>query len=178
MKKFTLQSLPAKSVTYFILCALVVAAVILLAVLPSYRYIGELDKRIDRTGQRIEAEKRLLPLYQELVKRSKVDVQRKLPLPDRTSIPRGDVDMMPSIFAGIGVKSGMEVISASPDVMSLSTGQTLVLVNAAIRGNFFNYRKFLVELGKLPYIDRIEEIQIQQKSPEKEYRMKVWLNVS
>ena len=178
MKKITLQNLPARSVTYFLLCALVVAAVVLLAVLPAYRYIGELDKRIDRTGQRIEAEKRLLPLYQELLKRSQLEVKRNLPLPDRTFIPRRDVDMMPSIFAGIGVKSGMEVISANPDVMTLATGQTRVLVNAAIRGNFFNYRKFLVELGRLPYIDRIEEIQIQQKSPEKEYRMKIWLNVS
>ena len=177
-KTLNLKKLPARSVTIFLISAAVIAAVILLVVLPTYRYIGVMDTKIERTRQRIDAEKRLLPLYQELVKRAQTEVQTKLALPERKPMPRGDLDMVPSIMAGLAARSGMEVISASPDVATLSSGSKNVLVNAAIRGNFFSYRRYLVELGKLPFVDRIEEVQIQQKEPEKEYQMKLWVNVS
>ena len=44
-------------------------------------------------------------------------------------------------------------------------------------GNFNNFRKFLINLGGIPYADHIEEIVIQGKPDAKEYRLKLWVAI-
>jgi hypothetical protein len=39
-------------------------------------------------------------------------------------------------------------------------------------------RRFLFELEKLPYLEHVEEIQIQEALEGKEFRLKTWLAVN
>jgi hypothetical protein len=50
-------------------------------------------------------------------------------------------------------------------------------VNVLLRGDFINFRKFLINLGGIPYVQQIEEVAIQQKLDSKEFRLKVWVAV-
>jgi hypothetical protein len=47
-----------------------------------------------------------------------------------------------------------------------------------IRGDFMSFRKFLIGVGELPYLERFEEIEIQQDPGFMEFRMKIWLALS
>jgi hypothetical protein len=46
-----------------------------------------------------------------------------------------------------------------------------------LKGEFANFRKMLIELGALPYLDRIEEIRIQQNPDAMEFRIKIWIAI-
>jgi hypothetical protein len=72
-------------------------------------------------------------------------------------------------------KAGMDVISISPDINSLSDNSNFLIVNAVISGDFFNFRKLLINLGEVPYSERVEEIQIQQNQDIMEFKMKIRL---
>jgi hypothetical protein len=47
-----------------------------------------------------------------------------------------------------------------------------------VRGDFLNFRKLLIGLGEVAYVERIEEIQIQQNPDALEFKMKVWVAIS
>lgn len=178
MKEISLTHLPPRSVAYLVVSVFLVVALILFAIVPMYRYMGEMDRRIARTGQRIETEKSLFPLYQQLVKRSRTESPAVLPLPERVPLPKKQLDGIPSMFEGMGHRAGMEMVSAAPDVTTLSPGRNRMLIQATLRGEFFNFRKFLIELGRIPYVERVGEIQIRYGQPGREFRVKVWISVS
>jgi hypothetical protein len=50
-------------------------------------------------------------------------------------------------------------------------------VNLILKGNFLSFRKFLINLGGIAYVDHIEEIVIQGKTDAKEYRLKLWVAI-
>ena len=62
--------------------------------------------------------------------------------------------------------------------MGALTGDArFISVNLVLKGNFINFRKFLINLGGIPYADHIEEIVIQGKTDAKEYRLKLWVAI-
>jgi len=72
----------------------------------------------------------------------------------------------------------METISISPDVNSLANQSRSLLMHTVIRGDFMSFRKFLIGVGELPYLERFEEIEIRQDPDFMEFRMKIWLALS
>jgi hypothetical protein len=66
-------------------------------------------------------------------------------------------------------------ISLTPDLTTLAESSTFLLHNAVLKGEFDNFRKMLIGLGAVPYLDRIEEIRIQQNPDSMEFRMKIWI---
>ena len=74
-------------------------------------------------------------------------------------------------------KSKMEIVSVSPDINSMVGGSAAMLVHATLKGDYYNFRNFLIELGDRPFLERVEEIEIQQLPGTKEFRLKVWLVV-
>jgi hypothetical protein len=81
------------------------------------------------------------------------------------------------MFGEIAAGCGMEVSAVSPDVKSLANDPRFLSVRLALKGNFFNFRKFLLELANLPYLWGIEELQVQEGPDGKEYSLKAWLKI-
>jgi hypothetical protein len=44
-----------------------------------------------------------------------------------------------------------------------------------LSGDFFDIRKFLVEIGSIPSLEHIEEINIRSARTSKELNLKIWL---
>ena len=73
--------------------------------------------------------------------------------------------------------SGMSLVSAIPNLNALTGDAQVLSVNIVLHGDFINLRKFLINLGGIPYVKQIEEIAIQQKPDTKEFRLKIWVAV-
>ena len=71
----------------------------------------------------------------------------------------------------------MTLVSAVPNLGALTGDAQFIAVDIVLRGNFINFRKFLITLGGIPYLEHIEEIAIQAKPDVKEYRLKLWMAV-
>lgn len=175
--KIRYNIIPVRSVVYLLISTAIVAAVILFVLYPYYKSLNNLDMEIAGIKERIKAQRELLPLYTKLVEKSGMSAADKFSLPERSTLPKNNIDLIPSIFKGLARKSHTEIISVNPDFTTISKGQGSILINATVRGNFFGLRDFLVELGKVPYVRQIEEIEIQQRSADKELKMKLWLRV-
>jgi len=166
---------PKRTIIYALICLSGILFIVLAGVIPKQLSLARLDQKIKSIQFQIEEQKKLYPIYQDLQKKAQAGDSKALPLPARNALLRTQLDTIPATFREIARKANLDMVSASPDLNSLSGESRLLLVNAVIRGNFFNLRKFLIGLGDMSYLDRIEEIQIQQNEDTMEFKMKIWI---
>jgi hypothetical protein len=151
---------------------------ILVVIVSMQKYISGLDGRIKNVQYQLDEQKGLQPIYQTLKTRSQTAAPSVLPTPASGKLSRDLVSVVPSTIGRIAANAAMETISISPDVNSLANQSRSLLMNAVIRGDFMNLRKFLIGVGELPYLERFEEIEIQQDPAFTEYRIKIRLALS
>jgi hypothetical protein len=147
----------------------------LVVIFPVQRSTVGLEKQIKDIQSQIETQKTLQPIYQALKTKSQTTAASILPTPESGKLPRDLVRVFPSTVRRIARNSDMEMISVSPDVTSLADQSRHLLVRAVLRGDFMNFRKFLIDVGELPYLERFEEIEIQQDPNFMEFRIKMRL---
>jgi hypothetical protein len=151
---------------------------IVAVIVPVQRSMTGLDREIKDTRYQVEEQKSLQLIYQKLKADSQIKVVSILPAPEGGKLSRDSVKVVPSIIKKIAALAAMEVLSVSPDVNSLTDQSRSLLLHAAVRGEFMSFRKFLVGLGELPYLERFEEIEILHDPDFMEFRMKIRLALS
>ncbi len=142
------------------------------AVIPSRMEVVRLDKRISEARRKLDEQKNLMSLYAMLQKVSP-GVPGKHPggpavLPAaRAGIETG-LDGALLEIRDISKKSSMRAVAIDLDFKSISGGggQAAAPIKADIsfRGDFANFRKFLLALCALPYVEDIGHISIQPAS--------------
>jgi hypothetical protein len=142
---------------------------------PVQRSTAGLDGQIKDIRVQIEEQKTLQPIYQALKTKGQTTAANILPTPENGKLPRDLVRVFPSTVRRIAKNSDIEMISVSPDVTSLANESRHLLVRAVLRGDFMNFRKFLIGVGELSYLERLEEIEIQQDPNFMEFRIKMRL---
>ena len=143
----------------------------------NYQNIARLDTEINDLNTKINTHQSYAPMTKQLIDRMKVKPQRNLPLPAKAKLSVEQKDQISYIFKDMAQKSKMELLSVSPDINSMVGGSAAMLVHATLKGDYYNFRNFLIELGDRPFLERVEEIEIQQVPGTKEFRLKVWLVV-
>lgn len=151
---------------------------ILAVIVPVQRFVAGFDGRIKDIQYQVDEQKSLQPIYQALKTKSQTTAPSILPTPESGKLSRDLVSVIPSTIGRIVRNAAMETISISPDVNSLANQSRSLLMNTVIRGDFMSFRKFLIGVGELPYLERFEEIEIQQDPDFMEFRMKIWLALS
>lgn len=168
--------LATRSMTFLIIGVALILALVYIGFY-NYRTIAKLDTEISELNTKINTHQSYAPMTRQLIDRMKIKAQRNLPLPAKAKLSGEQKDQIAVLFRDMAQRSKLELVSVSPDINSLVGGSSAMLVHATLKGDFYNFRNFLVELGDRPYLDRIEEIDIQQAPGTKEFRLKVWLAV-
>ena len=151
---------------------------ILAIIVPVQRLVAGLDGRLKDIQYQVDEQKSLQPIYQALKTKSQTTVPSILPTPASGKLSRDLVSVVPSTIGRIVKNAAMENISILPDVNSLANQSRSLLLHTVIRGDFMSFRKFLIGVGELPYLERFEEIEIQKDPDFMEFRMKIWLALS
>jgi len=170
--------IPRQSIIYLVFCLSGILIFLFGAILPAQRTLADMEADAVTIQYRLEEQQALAPLYQTLQEKIGKKESALLPLPEKGKLPR---DMIGTLPMGIGAAvktSGMTLVSAVPNLGALTGDAQFIPVDVVLRGDFFNFRKFLITLGGIPYVESIEEIVIQAKPDVKEYRMKLWVAVS
>ncbi len=141
------------------------------------RKIAGLDKEIHDLNTKITTHQSYAPMTKQLFDRMKVREERHLPLPAKAKLSAEQKDRISRIFRDMAQKAKLDLVSVNPDINSLVGGSPVMLVHATLKGDYYHFRNFLIELGDRPYLEKIEEIEIQQVPGTKEFRLKVWLAV-
>ncbi|MEA3486199.1 MAG: hypothetical protein U9R20_00910 [Thermodesulfobacteriota bacterium] len=169
--------IPGRSTMYLLICLVILAIFYFVAVYPYQRSMDIMDVETAQAVNRIEKQKVLLSLYEKMVKLRKGEVREVLSLPDKKRLARNDIDAIAPLFEKIADECKMKVVSVSPDALALTEKSSDIMVNIHLKGNFFDFRKFLVELGGMPFLDRVEEIEIKQETVYKQFYLKVRLAI-
>jgi len=169
--------IPRQSIIYLVFCLTGVLILLFGGILPAKATLDELEADAAVAQYRIAEQKALAPLYQALQEKNTRKESALLPLPGKGKLPKDKIDTLPTGIAAAVKASGMTLVSAVPNVGTLTGDAQFIAVDIILCGNFINFRKFLIALGGTPYVEHIEEIAIQAKPDIKEYRLKLWVAV-
>lgn len=164
-----------RSLFYFALFGVVILVIILLMIYPDYRTLAALDKNIKQLNTKIETHELLSPLFQKMLTEVELKLPEGVAFPKAEKLSQEKAERIVSVFHELAGKSGIKVVEVSPDVESTLDGSGFVLMNVVVTGDFFKLREFLMELGNLPYLEKIEQIKLQNIDGGKEVRLKIWL---
>ncbi len=177
MNKFNLN-IPEKSLWYLFVCAGIIVLIGLLTIFPMHKINAHKSNELNKLENQLAAQKDLGPIYVMLTKTTENKKELTLPNPPQKAISREEATKFPDIFKEMAEKSGLRMLSITPDLTKLSAGQSSLVYNVLVRGDFVNFRKLLIELGDIPYLEKIEEVSVKQLSDSMELQAIVWLKVS
>ncbi len=169
--------IPGRSVMYLVLCVVILVIFYFAALYPYQRSLGAIEAKTAQVTNLIEKQRTLLPLYEEMVKRGEDKIRGTLPVPDMKAISRRDIDAVSPLFKRMAEENGMQVVSIRPDVLGLTEESRDLVVAIHLRGGFFDFRKFLVGVGGVPSLKRLEEIEIRQETGHKQFYLRVRLAI-
>lgn len=167
--------IPTKSLGYILICSLSILAFIALGIYPSQRSLGSMDLEISKIRSGIEEQNMLFPAYAQLQQRIQFKGSDILSSSVGTKLSIDKIEKLPSIFKKIAQKYNLTALSVAPDVMSFGSDSEFLLLDVVIQGNFFDFRKFLIELVNLDYLEKIEQIRIERADRAKKFNLKIWL---
>ena len=171
------SKIPGQSVNYIVLCLIGLLILILGGIVPANRTIHGLDDNIAVLKSQIEERKILVPLYASLQKQSEKKKLAVLPLPDKGKLAPSLLPTLTQVFRTEAGKSGMALISVVPNLDALTGNAQYIPVDIALRGNFAAFRKFLIQIGGIPYLRHIEEIEVQVQPESRDYKIKLQIAI-
>lgn len=169
------QNIPSNSVSYMLICGGIIVLIGLLLIIPFYRYNAGIANESKSIQQQIDEQKELTETYQFL-KIAKAKKQTyALPNPAGEKLSKQDMSKFPEAFRFETEKSGMTTASLVLDTKTMTGQSQSLMYNATVKGDFADFRRLLIRLGDLPYIDQIEEISIKQDRDNMEFKLKIWI---
>lgn len=151
--------------------------IVLVGILPLYLKISNQVEENNKLKYQIKTQKDLGPVYQTLVNSDKNKKVLALPHPDKTALSRIEAQTFQKDFYHAAQQSGLKVVLFTPDINTSISPSTSFSHNISLKGEWADFRRMLIALGAIPYLDRIEEIHIQQGTNAMEFKMKVWIGI-
>ena len=180
--------LNAKHFICFLILGGGILVFIFLVIWPRQKEFRETDIEINKIKARIEEQKILFPVFNDLRKKEQnlKDMMTSLSFlsedaDNETEPTTADPDKIASAFQEIARNSDFRVETIQPDVKSLADDSGYLIIRMSIRGNFSDLHNFLIRIVKVPYVAHIEQIQIRPdrktKGKIKEISLKIWIKI-
>ncbi len=168
-------SLPRKNIIVFLFCGMGILSIFLITFYSDYLTLDELDKKILELNTKIEIQKLYSPVFRELFRKIQFKLPEGLPFSKQEKVTQEDLPEISTVLQGIALQNNLKIEEISPDVDSLIDGSKHLMISMIIRGELLQLRKFLYQLGGIPYLAHIERLHIQTVEGGKEFRLKVWM---
>lgn len=170
--------LPKKSLISILCFILILIVFLLVAIYPSHKNLASLDKELAAINNQIEKQKIISPFLKEMVNKINEENKYSLPFPKSSNFDRAKIQMIPSIYREMASVTELALEKVDPDIRLLNRKQSDILSsNILLKGDFFNFRRFLIKLGGLPYLESVEEIRIESMEEGDFFSLKINLFV-
>ena len=171
MKTFSLQHLPRRTLAVPLAWLVALLLFVLGAYVPWRNATANLEGETKDIQRQIKAQNLLQPIYRDLQSRNQKPAAGILPMPERGTLSREMVSVVSSIIGGIAGHAALETVSVTPDLPSLAPPSRQVLMHAVLRGDLTGFRKFFLGLGELPYLEKVEAMEIRHGRDFLEFRI-------
>ena len=167
--------LPKRSIVVILVCGAGLLGIFLLTLYANYRTLEKLETKIAGLNDQIKGQELFAPVFQELFKKIQIKKIGGIQFPEPAKLLRDDSGKILSILQDIALANELKVEAMAPDVDSSIDGSKHLMINIVLLGEFFELRKFLLQLMSIPYLEHIEQIKIKTVEGAKEFRLRVWL---
>lgn len=151
-----------KSIIFLAIFSVGLFAFIFIGIYPRYKLLKQTERRIDELSSQISRQKEILPaLAMQFQEMTQLKLPEGLLFPDKTALEEKE-----KILSDIQELSIQNSISVE-NIVFESNNETAVILLATIKpenddkDSFLKFHHFLIKLGSLPYIDRIERLSIR-----------------
>ena len=165
----------AQSLLILIVCVVGILAFFLLIILPSEKAAAELDQEIQALNRRIEEQRILTPVFTSLLERAKIPRPSGLPVPKPKKLTYGDINSISNDFQDIAARHNLKLEDIKTDVGSMAENSGYLSMQLRLNGNFYKFREFLVDIGSIPSLEHVEEINIRPTKASRQLDIKLWL---
>ena len=169
--------IPSRTITYTLIYTVIIFIFILLVIYPHYLTEKDLDENIISLNSKLEEQKILFPVYRDLAKKTGVKSIESLPMPETSKLVDADPNRITLLFQKIADGTNLELKEMIPDVESFVDDSGLLKINIVVKGNFLNFRKFMIKIAEVPYYKHLERFQIRkvQDASDLEFDFDIWL---
>ncbi|RLC16329.1 MAG: hypothetical protein DRI24_08680 [Deltaproteobacteria bacterium] len=148
---------------------------ILLAIFPNYISYNNTMHEISILKDKIDEQKILSPIFEDLSKKAQFKNPGSLPFPPAEKLPRSDTEKITPIIREIVEVNGFTLKNIDTDIASLVTDSGILKMSIGIVGKFNNLRNLMLDLGSLPYLEHIEVIQISSFGDDNKIDLTIWI---
>jgi hypothetical protein len=171
----TFFKLHRSNLVYIAICTASIAAFFLVGIYPNSRSMDQLEESIVDLSAKVKDQELLYPVYQELIKQVQQKIPKELPVPAQKKISRDALGNINGVFMEIAKQSQVTFENAVPDPSSYLEEGGLLTINVRFSGDFFHFRELIFDLCRLPYLDSIDQMQIESVDNMKRIALKLRL---
>jgi hypothetical protein len=148
---------------------------IFVAIFPNYLSYNNIVHEISLLEYKIEEQKILSPIFEDLSKKAQFQKPELLPFPPADKLSRNDTEKITPIIRKIVEVNGFKLEDIDTDIESLMMESGTLKLSVNLTGEFHNLRNLLLDLGRLPYLEHIELIQIGNFGEINRIDLTIWI---
>jgi hypothetical protein len=172
-----LNKIPMQSITYLGVGLLGILILVLGGILPANRAAQRLDDRVTVIKKQIEEKKILIPLQASLQEQTGKKPEEALPLPPKGKISPSMLNTLPRHFKMAATRGGVTLLSFVPNLNAVTGSSSTIIVDVGVRGTIESFRKFLLQIGEMPYVHHIEEMEVKVRPDSRDFKVKIRIAV-
>ena len=148
---------------------------VVLAIFPNYLSYSNVEHEINALRNKIEEQKILSPIFEDLSKKAEFTKPDTLPFPSPEKLSRNDTNKISAIMQEIVERNGFTLEDIATDIESLMAETGVLKMSIHMIGRFHRLRDVLLDLGTLPYLEHVEVIQINSFRDENRIKLTIWI---
>ena len=161
---------------YLAICGICILAFIVVGIYPNHIAMGQMDEEINTLRAKIQSQKLLHPIYMKLIQQMQQKQPEGLPLPEKKTIDKDDIESINDKFFSIAQSSAVSFETAAPDPSSYLEETSRLTMNVVFSGDFFNLRRLLMNISQQPYLNNIDQLEMTTVGDRKQIRLKLILD--
>jgi len=168
----------SQTITAGIICALGIAVFGFMVLYQNSNALKEMDNDIKKLGVQIEEHRTLFPLFKTLLGKIRQQKAADLPYPEKTKLARDDMETAMSLLKSIAETYHLKIEEMQPEIDSVAGTSGHLIINITMKGELFNFRGLLIRLGRIPWFETVERLQIRSGDAVKEIRLKISIAIA
>ncbi len=166
-----------RSVSLGIILTGVIIIFVVVIILPYNHSIKKIDMEIDNLKNQVAAQELQAPLYSTLISQMEKNTVRGITDKKDERLNRDNIFLISTMVKDLAEGNNLTYIKSSPDINSMESNKGLMSVDVTVEGSLEDFRKFIVSLNKIPYLQDVEKLSIRSEEANRIYELRIWLAI-
>lgn len=156
---------PERRLFFVVVCLSGILGFYLLSILPYQQAAGRLEEQIDDLQRRLDEQALLTPIYERftrVVGEAQPAAAGDLPFPPAERLTTEQLAGVEMLLHQLAQECRLEIRHLGADLNSMINETPELQLTLELQGAFEHLRAFMIKLAELPFLDRVERIEVRR----------------